>query len=503
MELMNHLRLNMEEFEGVVQQIKELAESSVRSGTAMHIVEQNLLDKLLQLGHAAIHAMFLSFGSGDVGTTVTHADHPKPLKRFPELSNRSYRSVFGDFQLARYVYGKTPKQKAIVIPLDEHFALPPNDYSLLLESWVTQIATSEAIHEGVDKLHRIFGIAVAVDSAERILKRTGANAEHFQDDLPILEAEAEGELLVESTDNKGIVMRRPLSVAPKPVGAPADRSGPISNRKQMATVCGCYSVDRFVRTPVEVLDALFRDTNPRDVSPKRPRPQQARYQACMSCDQAHPEDSLNGEISAIAWLSEHVEQRRRDNQVLINLNDGEVSIWSNIERSQGQNDRVDVLDLIHGIQRVWDAAEILSPMDKVRFAKSHIKSILQGKVKSVIRSFRWKSTHLALTTKQRQKIATICGFLTRNADRMRYDDYLSKGYPIASGFIEGACRHLVKDRMERSGMRWSIQGAQHMLYFRCIDAASLWKDFMSTHQTRTLSHYGERRNFNDAIQLAA
>ena len=50
MESMNHLRLNMEEFEGVVQQIKELTESSVRSGTAMHFVEQNLLDKLLQLG---------------------------------------------------------------------------------------------------------------------------------------------------------------------------------------------------------------------------------------------------------------------------------------------------------------------------------------------------------------------------------------------------------------------------------------------------------------------
>lgn len=503
MDSTNQLHLKMDKFDGLVQQIKELAETSVRSGTAIHVVEQELLVKLLQLGHSALYAMFQSFGTGDVGPTVERPEHPKPLNRFPELSNRSYRSVFGDFELSRCLYGRTPTQKAFVIPFDEHFGLPPNSYSLLLESWVTQITTSEAIHEGVDKLQRIFGIAVAVDSAERILERTGANAEHFQDNLPIVDAAAEGEFLVESTDNKGIVMRRKPSVAPKPVGAPANRSGPIPNRKQMATVCGCYSIDPFVRTPEDVLDALFRENKLQEVLPKRPRPKQARYQACMSCDQAHPEDHLNGEISAIAWLTEHVEQRRRDKQVLINLNDGEVSIWSNIEKTQGQNDRVDILDIIHAIQRVWDAAEIFCPNDKTNFARRHIKSILQGKVKSVIQSFRWKSTNLELTKKQRTSIATICGFLTRNANRMKYDEYLAKGYPIASGFIEGACRHLVKDRMERSGMRWSISGAQHMLYLRCIDAASLWKDFMTTHQTRTLSHFGERKNYIEVIQLAA
>jgi hypothetical protein len=70
---------------------------------------------------------------------------------------------------------------------------------------------------------------------------------------------------------------------------------------------------------------------------------------------------LTGEVSAIAWLSEHGQDRRQIGQELINLNDGELSIWDNISYAQEQNGRVDILDLIHAIQRVWDASALLIP----------------------------------------------------------------------------------------------------------------------------------------------
>ena len=60
---------------------------------------------------------------------------------------------------------------------------------------------------------------------------------------------------------------------------------------------------------------------------------------------------------------------------------------------------------------------------------------------------------------------------------MRYDEYLAKGYPIASGVIEGACRHVIKDRMERAGMRWKVPGAQAMLHLRVIHANGDWEAF--------------------------
>jgi len=90
----------------------------------------------------------------------------------------------------------------------------------------------------MDKLDNILGVRIGVDSAERILARTGTNAEHFQDNLPPVEVEDEVELLVQSTDNKGIVMRHKVPSVQPPVGAPANRVGPIPDRKQMATICG-------------------------------------------------------------------------------------------------------------------------------------------------------------------------------------------------------------------------------------------------------------------------
>ena len=64
---------------------------------------------------------------------------------------------------------------------------------------------------------------------------------------------------------------------------------------------------------------------------------------------------------------------------------------------------------------------------------------------------------------------------------MKYDDYLAAGYPIGSGVVEGACRHLVKDRMERTGMRWVPSGAQAMLDLRGTYLNGEWSAFWEYH----------------------
>jgi hypothetical protein len=87
-----------------------------------------------------------------------------------------------------------------------------------------------------------------------------------------------------------------------------------------------------------------------------------------------------------------------------------------------------------------------------------------------------------------KRLRVLCGYLKKNVGRMRYDVYLSKGYPIASGVIEGACRHYVKDRMERSGMRWSKPGAQAMLDVRSEYLNGDWEAF----QAFRIQHEAER-----------
>jgi hypothetical protein len=81
-----------------------------------------------------------------------------------------------------------------------------------------------------------------------------------------------------------------------------------------------------------------------------------------------------------------------------------------------------------------------------------------------------------------KEVTTACNYFEKNAQRMRYDEYLRAGYPIASGVIEGACRHVIKDRMEQGGMRWTLAGAQAMLNVRSVCASSEWEDFGSWRQ---------------------
>ena len=82
---------------------------------------------------------------------------------------------------------------------------------------------------------------------------------------------------------------------------------------------------------------------------------------------------------------------------------------------------------------------------------------------------------------------------------MRYDEYLALGYPIASGVIEGACRHIVKDRLERTGMNWTVPAAQAMLDLRCIYVTEQWEPFMAFRIARETERLYPYRNTLQAL----
>ena len=94
--------------------------------------------------------------------------------------------------------------------------------------------------------------------------------------------------------------------------------------------------------------------------------------------------------------------------------------------------------------------------------------ILKGEVHAVIRGLRRMATVQKLFEEKRADVDSACGYFTARVHRMKYDEYLAAGLPIATGMIEGACRHLVKDRLERTGMRSSTEGAQAMLSLRSL-----------------------------------
>ena len=83
-----------------------------------------------------------------------------------------------------------------------------------------------------------------------------------------------------------------------------------------------------------------------------------------------------------------------------------------------------------------------------------------------------------LSGPKRKVVQAAVEYLANNRGHMRYDEYLAAGYPIGSGVAEGACRHLVKDRMEQTGMRWTVEGAQAMLHVRALYLNDQWDEFV-------------------------
>ena len=480
--------------EAMAKQLFQLVKQGAREGTAAHVVEEQLFRQLLEMGRE-VYGYFLALqGTGDVGEQFTFPDG-RQVPRLAEPHARSLVTIFGEFLLPRAVYGSREGQKIEAAPLDARLQLPESKFSYLLQNW-DQLVTTEQPYGQVSRImEMILGVSQHVDSLERMSRQMAETAEEFSwSQMPPPAAE-EGEILVESADGKGVPIRHPADAPP--IRDHAHRSGPKPDRKRMATLGAVYSVDRFVRTPEQVLEALFHDPQtPRpDDLPQRPRPQHKRTYARLDDDPGLPnEQPVNGQAATFGWLDQQVRSRlarRRKPVDVVCLMDGQKSLWDTKAIFQPDLPTVEILDLLHVTSRLWKAAHLFHPKDlpaAEAFVREQTLHILRGKVKSVIHSLRSRATRRGMAAAPRKSLEVICNYFAKNRERMRYDEYLRKGYPIASGVIEGACRHVVKDRLERTGMSWTRRGAQAVLHLRAIATSDPWDEFL----TYRLQHENQR-----------
>ena len=130
-----------------------------------------------------------------------------------------------------------------------------------------------------------------------------------------------------------------------------------------------------------------------------------------------------------------------------------------------------ILDLIHALEKLWKAAYVFHPegsLEAELWVLDRTLRILFGDVGQVVKGIRQSITKRGLSGGKRKTLLGVAGYLYRNRARMCYDEYLAKGWPIASGPVEGACKNLIKDRMERSGMRWTERMAEAIVQLRAI-----------------------------------
>lgn len=96
----------------------------------------------------------------------------------------------------------------------------------------------------------------------------------------------------------------------------------------------------------------------------------------------------------------------------------------------------------------------------------HARRILAGRSATVVAALRRKATCLGLVPDKRDRLEVCIKYLVNKAPYLRYDQALAAGWPIATDVVEGACRHLIKDRMDLTGARWDLPGAEALLKLR-------------------------------------
>ncbi len=448
---------------------------AVSDGLPAHDAERLIWQHVLKLGHAALGQFFALQGTGDQGLTLTLPDG-SACHRLPELYARRYVSIFGCFTLQRTAYGSRPGQKLDFVPLDNRLQLPASDFSYVLQDWDQALCVEQAFGQARSVVARMLGLQQSVDSLEQMNVQMAAGVASFRLDRPAPDPSTEGDILVTSTDGKGIVMRR---TAADPAPAAHRSKGQKASQKRMATVGAAYTVNRYVRTPEEVVAALFRD-GPEPA--QRPQPAHKRVWATLPGPDATGQQQSSATLVYHWLLNEVVERNRTLDKEMVHLCDGQEVLWEARRQHLPAANSTDVVDLLHLTPRLWQAAHLFHPEGSAAaaaFARERILEVLRGRVRAVVRELRALGTRQGLRGAKKRTLRQVCAYLWKNRERLRYDEYLAKGYPIASGVIEGACRHLVKDRMERAGMHWTAVGAQAMLELRSTYVNGDWETYQA------------------------
>lgn len=482
----------------LAQKLEQYARQAAAEGESLHEVEQKVLGTVLEMGKQSVELFIHLQGDGDLGPSVT-TEAGQELTRSEQPAPRTIRTVFGTHTFSQYGYAPGPKKKIALRPIDARMSLPEGEYSYLLEEFSTYFTIEQAFGKAQQAIDKVLGQTIPVDSLERISRRMAPQAEEFLENLPVPPTQEEGELLVLTADGKGVPMlRRDLEYQPAFCGS--ERRG----NRQMATLACVYSVDSFVRTPEDIVAALFREERTTE-SVDRPRPCHKRMVARFARTYEDGDGTLvvSGAYEALAWAAGEVHNRRGEDQVVVQICDGQESLWTTTEAclELKAHQRVEILDIIHVSQYVWSAAQAFCGSNSEQaeaFAQERLRRILQGGTPGVVRGWRRMATERGLTGQKLKDVQKACNYLENNAHRMRYDEYLAAGYPIASGVIEGACRHLVKDRMERSGMRWSQAGAEPLLTLRAVHVSEQWDAFQQQRITADCERLHPHRHLLDS-----
>ena len=438
--------------------------------------------RMLYQGHIDARA------GGPTAEPVIGADGTE--RRHVRTRERRVTTMFGPVTVTRLAYGG--RGMSSLAPLDAQLNLPAESYSFGLRRKVALAAATTSFDGVVADVAEATGVSVPKRQVEELSRRATVDFDAFYEQRRPVADEDDAPILVLTTDGKGVVMRhedlRPK--AKRAAGTSRKKlhtrlsKGEKRNRKRMSQVAAVYTVKRFVRAPEDVVSKLGSvggdDATVRKPSRERPRPQNKRVWASVKKDPGE----VIGEMVAEALRRDP--RKRKRWVVLLDGSEQQYALVHDALRSANVECTI-ILDIIHVLEYLWKASHAFfgdASVEGERWVTERLLRVLRGKVVHVAAGIRRSATLRGLTGQDRQRVDRCADYLLNNAALMRYDEYLADGLPIATGVIEGACRHLVKDRMDLTGARWGLEGAEAVLRLRALRASGDFEAYWRFHEAR-------------------
>lgn len=424
-----------------------------------------------------------SRGPGNVGKSVTGSDQCERAHRRDR--ERGMTSLFGEVRVSRLGYADHGALS--LFPKDAVLNLPEDSFSHGVRKAIAIEAARGSFDESCASLERSTGVKLGKRQAEELSRKAAADFYAFYEQgctAETLSAVKALPLQILSVDCKGIVMRHEdLREATRMKAEETEHKlqkrvsrGEKRNSKRMATVAALYSIDELIRRPEQIISGLAPVRPVGLLQP--PKPVAKRVWASLAQEQDEVIDDL-----VRAALQRDPKKRAQ----WVGLIDGDRKQIRRLKQAARKH-KVHltlVLDIIHVIEYLWKAARCFheeTSSECESWVTERLLRILQGKSSHVAAGIRRSATLRKLSGDERKPVDTCAGYLLNNAAYLRYHEYLAAGFPIATGVIEGACRHLVKDRMDLTGARWSLEGAEAILKLRSLRSSGDFDSYWTFHE---------------------
>jgi hypothetical protein len=466
----------------------------LQSPASQQLDLSGLEDRLSTDGRELLRHLLLAHlaerGVGDIGDSVLGSDGI--LSTHKRLRIRTMNTLFGLIPIQRLA--DSMPHASSVFPLDAMLNLPPIKISYTLPKHLVLEVIKSSFNEARDPVTRWTGGSMTKDHALEIVHDAAQDFARFYtlqcrresleaQALPVLILTADGKgILVRTQDLRPATRKRATQQAAKHGNGAATTTRRHSRR--MATVASVYEVARFVRTPEDIVESFF-PTRERP-SYSRPAPKAKRLWASLK----HAPETVIRELFEDALRRDP--DQKKDWAVVVDGDPHQIAHFRRLAKAYHVHLSI-ICDIVHVLGYLWKAAAVLQEGEQVAtWVRERLQRILLGKSSSVAAGMRRSATCRQLTTTAREPLDACARYLLNHTPYLAYHDYLTSGYPIASGVIEGACRYLVKDRMELTGARWSLKGAEAVLKLRAVkvsgDFSAYWTFYEQQQYERVHKH---------------